>query len=66
MLIYAKIPQLTKMSRLFQNMNLKFFHVACCHSMWKIADKISTDVDIASNKKILHKVEICQEKVRDN
>ena len=32
MQIYAKIQQLTKMPRSFQNINLKIFYVACCHS----------------------------------
>ena len=35
MLIYAKILQLTKMSRLLPNMNMKIFRAVCCHSMKK-------------------------------
>ena len=50
MLIYAKIQQLTYMWRMLQNVNLKIFCMACCHSMQKICqqNRIGMYVDIAT------------------
>ena len=50
MLIYAKVLLSRKKPKLLQTMDSKNFHVASDHSIQKIANKVSMDVDIATQK----------------